>query len=98
MKKFSLVALLTSVATYVTAGNLGPAVIQEPEVISDVAPMGSSGAWIIPLIAIAAIAIIIATSENDSEESEDSDTSTTDTTDTTDSTTPTDPTGGDQAG
>lgn len=96
MKKFSLVALLSSVATYVTAGNLAPAVIQDPEVISDAAPMGSSGAWIIPLILIAAVAIVVATSDDDSDDSEDSETSTTDTTTTdTTPTSTTNPTGGD---
>ncbi len=40
-------------------------IIEEP-----VGSMGSSGSWIIPLIAIAVIAIIIASSDNDDDDDE----------------------------
>ena len=62
--------ILTSVAALMLAGTVNAGSVAyvapaEPAMVEDAAPMGSSGAWIIPLIAIALIALAI--SQDDDE-------------------------------
>ena len=69
MKKF----ILASVAAFMLAGTVNAGSVAyvapaEPMMVEDDAPMGSSGAWIIPLIAIALIALAISQDDEPDEE------------------------------
>ena len=58
MKLVALTAAITAAASTVFAGNIIPLVAPPaPEMIDGAGPMGGSGAWIIPLLAIALIAL-----------------------------------------
>lgn len=47
------------------AGAVAYVAPQAPEMIEESAPMGSSGAWIIPLIAVGLIALALSAPESD---------------------------------
>lgn len=68
MKKLLIASVigLTSFANFAAAGAVAYVAPAEPVMVEETAPMGSSGAWIIPLIAIALIALAI--SQNDEDE------------------------------
>jgi hypothetical protein len=61
MKQFLFAAtiLLTAFGTTVSAGSVAYVEPVEPMIVEPTEPMGSSGAWIIPLIAIGLIALAI---------------------------------------
>ena len=69
MKKLLIASVigLTSFANFAAAGAVAYVAPEAPDtMVAETAPMGSSGAWIIPLIAIALIALAI--SQNDEDE------------------------------
>ena len=72
MKKLLIASVigLTSFASFASAGAVAYVAPAEPVMVEEAAPMGSSGAWIIPLIAIALIALAV-TQDNDPEPAEE---------------------------
>lgn len=73
MKKTLITSVigLTSFANFAVAGAVAYVAPAEPVMIEEVAPMGSSGAWIIPLIAIGLILLIVSQDESDTPAAEE---------------------------
>ena len=67
MKKILIASVvgLTSFANLAVAGTVEYIAPPVAQVVEPTAPMGSSGAWIIPLIAIALIALAISQSDDE---------------------------------